>query len=86
MGTDYVVAVALDVVEGDGAVHGRHHQLLVFGHEHGVGDSRVHILEALYGHFEENKNHQWRLDTQDGRGCACALGRGPPHQKPADPS
>ena len=26
------------------------------------------------------------LDAQDGRGSACALGRGSPHRKPADPS
>ena len=27
-----------------------------------------------------------RLDAQDGRGCACALGRRSPHRRPADPS
>ena len=27
-----------------------------------------------------------RPDAQDGRGCACALGRGSPHRRPADPS
>jgi len=27
-----------------------------------------------------------RLDAQDGRGCACTLGRGLPHRRPADPS
>ena len=27
-----------------------------------------------------------RLDAQDGGGCACALGRGSPHRRPAHPS
>ena len=27
-----------------------------------------------------------RPDAQDGRGSACALGRGSPHRRPADPS